>query len=144
MTVILNDKHKQDVPQPGGDGLTTYEHTQQVLKYNLAGVSESDIVNDIDYLLFIDHEEDMAHYTHLKPIIEELAKLVVRNIDYAIRDFQNDMTFRIAKHLQESIGEQIGNVVYETKVDLHKKVVVKTTIDDTKIVSTTISDLMEG
>lgn len=120
------------------DGTTTYENDMVVPKFNLMSLDLATIENELEYLLFVEHGESMEGYTHLQPLIEEVAKRVVTIADRAVAEFQRDMTSRIAKHLQETIGTEIANIVYDAQVNTQKKVVVKTTIDDEKVVSQTV------
>jgi len=119
------------------DDTTTYENDITVPKFNLASLDLATIENDFDYLLFVEHEEDMANYTHLQPLVKEIAKLTVQIADRAVAEFQHDMTRKIAIQLQEKIGNEIGNVVYDAQRPTSKKIVVETTIDDTGIVGQT-------
>jgi len=68
-------------------------------KVDLAGVE-----NDIEYLLFVDHAESMEGYTHLKPIISEIAKLVQIHADSAVEQYQNDIIPTIAARLQDEVA----------------------------------------
>lgn len=120
------------------DGTTTYENEMAVPKFNLMSLDQASIENEIEYLLFVENGEDMKGYTHLQPLIEEVAKRVISIADRAVAEFQRDMTSRIAKHLRDTIGVEIANIVYDAQVNTQEKVVVKTTIDDEKVVSQTV------
>lgn len=93
---------------------------------NLMGLSLGGIENDIEYLLFVDHEDmfPMSEYTKMQPIIEKLAKLVVIHADDAARAMQRELLFNIGRHLEK----EVGNVVYKAERETTEKL----TITDTK------------
>lgn len=120
------------------DGTTTYSHTSMRRRFNLMSLDQATIENELEYLLFVEHSESMEGYTHLQPLIEEVAKRVIVIADRAVEEFQRDMTNRIAKHLQDTIGKEIANLVYDAQFDTKEKIVVKTTIDDERVVKTEV------
>lgn len=81
-------------------------------------VDESDIVNRIEYLLFVEHEEDMKGYTHLRPIIQELAHMSARVAEDAVAAFQREMTYRIAKRVQSVVSKDVADAIYDAKVEV--------------------------
>lgn len=113
----------------------TYENPITVPKYNISALDEAEIVGQLEYFLFIDHEEDMKGYSHLRPLLKELAQLVIRISDGAVAEFQRDMTRRIAENLQDSIGINIANSVYDAQVKTSTGALVSTVIGDRGIVS---------
>lgn len=123
------------MPKSSGKHVT-YSHQTKVPKFNLMSLDLKDIENELEYLLFVEHEEDMKGYTHLLPILSEVAKLVVHISDRAVAEFQRDMTHRIAKNLQGTIGENIGNVIYDAQINTQNDATVSVTIDDEKVVET--------
>lgn len=77
---------------------------------------EQEIINDIEYLLFVDHEEDMKNFQHLKPIVTDLMRLVVKFSNKAVGEWQREMTERVACELKEAIG---GIVVEASRDKTH-------------------------
>lgn len=116
------------------DKLSTYENTITVPKFNLMSLSQAEVEQQIEYLLFVEHSEDMGGYTHLRKIIPEVSKLVIHIADRAVAEFQRDMTYRIAKNLQETIGENISSVIYDATISTTSVANVSTIINDEKIV----------
>ena len=119
----------------GDSDATTYENELQVPKFNLMSLDIGSIENEIEYLLFVDHAEDMANYTHLQPLVHEVAKTVISIADRAVAEFQRDMTSRIARHLQETMGQEIANVVYDAQIPTTEPMVVKTVVSATAAVN---------
>lgn len=110
--------------------LKTYSVDTSIPKFNISNLSLAEIEQELEHLIFVEHEEDMASYTHLRPLIKEMAKLMVRQSDRAIVAFQNDMTYRLAKEFESSIGAMIFGQAIETR----QKMRVDTTIDDIGVV----------
>lgn len=106
-------------------------------KFNLMSIDLSSIENDIEHLLFVDHEEDMKNYTHLKPLIAELAKLTVVHADAAIRNYQQEITMNLAEELKGNIQQ----IVFGQRINTTEKRRVDVTIDDEKIFDTQVVEL---
>jgi hypothetical protein len=113
----------------------TYDTKTSVPKFNISNLSLAEIENELEYLLFVDHEESMESYTHLRPILKEVAELVIHISDRAVRDFQRDMTYRVAEHLKANVA----NVVFGSEIPTYNKATVSVTIDDEKVVRQTMS-----
>jgi len=77
--------------------------------------TNAEIVNDIEYLLFVEHEEDMKNYQHLKPIVNDLAALVELVSKKAVIDSQFEMTQRIVERVKETIGD----IVIDSRTEKH-------------------------
>ena len=110
--------------------LKTYSANTSVPKFNLMNQSLAEIENDLEYLLFVEHGEDMVNYTHLRPLIQEMAKVVVQHSDRAVRDFQRDMTYRLASRFKN----EAGAMIFGEQIEVYKKMRVDTTIDDKGVV----------
>ena len=73
------------------------------------------IENDIYNLLFVEHEEDMKNFTHLQPIVKELAELMERHAEAAVRQYQMEIIPTIAQHLQDEVGTLVMGHKYQPK-----------------------------
>ena len=114
--------------------LKTYSHETSVQKFNLMNIDLADIENEIEYLLFVEHEEDMKSYTHLRPLIAEIAKMCVSHADRAVSAYQRDITINLAEDLQGKIQE----IVFGQRIETCEKRRVDVTIDDEKVVDTRV------
>lgn len=81
-----------------------------------ARLVRSEIEQEIDYLLFVDHEQDMKDFTRLRPVVRELAELFVRVSDRAFEEYERNMKLEIAKQLQDSVG---GIILQGKKSGIH-------------------------
>jgi hypothetical protein len=91
------------------------------------GLNLADIEQSLDYLLFVEHEEDMKGYTHLRPLLKEIAeKVVIRYVDQAVAEYQRDITTKIATHLRD----EVEGIVFDERIETQKTVTIETTIDD--------------
>jgi hypothetical protein len=114
--------------------LKTYSHEISVSKFNLMDLSLATIENEIEYLLFVEHEEAMKDYTHLRPFIAEIAKICVNNADRAVAEYQRDITIKLAENLKDKVQE----IVYGQKFETREKRRVDTTINDEGVVGTQV------
>lgn len=113
---------------------TTVPTTREVLqnKRNLAGLTPAVLEQDIEYVIFAEHEFPMEHYQKFQPIVADLVELIITHVDSQVRKTQDRLAYDIGKRLQE----EVGNIVYGEKIDTIEKVVVKDKILD-------VSSLME-
>lgn len=105
---------------------TTYHNHIQVPKYNLQSLNEEDIQKEIEYLLFVDHEHESAGLETIRPLIKHLATLTVQVADRAIEEFQQDMTYRIAKELKDSVT----SIIMDSRLPTTENAIVSTTVND--------------
>ncbi len=114
--------------------LKTYSHETSVAKFNLMDLSLAEIESEIEYLLFVEHEEDMASYTHLQPFIAEIAQLCVRHADSAVTAYQRNISIKLAENLKDKVQE----IVFGQKIVTRENRRVDVTIDDEKVVDTRV------
>lgn len=75
-------------------------------------LSKSDLISDIEYLLFVDLEEEMENYSHLKPVVDKIADLFEVHAKSAVEECRRQMTRDIAERLRE----EVVNIVYKERV----------------------------
>jgi len=138
--VAITNNHKSDTTPKEEPKTTTYTHETTAPIQNLMHLDETDIANDLEYALFVDGELDMKLYTTILDRMPLLVAATRRWADKAVRDYQNQIVPAIAERLRD----EVANMVFDEKIDTTKKVMVKTVIDDEKVVETTVTDLMEG
>ena len=114
--------------------LKTYSHETSVRKFNIMDIDLAEIENEIDYLLFVEHEENMKSYTHLKPLVAEIAKMCVCHADRAVAAYQRDITLQLAEELQTKVQE----IVFGQRIETSEKRRVDVTIDDERIIDTRV------
>jgi hypothetical protein len=114
--------------------LKTYSHETSVTKFNLSNLNLAEVENSIEYLLFVEHEEDMKNYTHLKPLIGELVKLCVVHADKAVVEYQHEITLKIA----EAMKGQVQEIVFGQQIKTRQTKRVDVTIDDEKVIDTRV------
>lgn len=100
---------------------------------NISNLDINTIISGIEYTIFADHEFPMEHYVAMQPIIRSLAELTIEYADGAVMDKVREVSYDIARHLQE----EVGKVVYDALPPMVEVVEVKEEKTD-------ISKLMEG
>lgn len=82
------------------------------------------IENDIEYLLFVEHEEDMANYTHLRKVIPDLVKLVEQHKESAVKAYQAQAIERIATTLRGQVADAVlaEHKIYSEEVEREKSI----------------------
>lgn len=111
-------------------GLKTYSNDVKINKFNLMGLSLPEIQNSIEYEIFIENGEAMESYTHLHPVVTQLADLVVRYADRAVRQYQTEMTYTLADAIRGDIQQLVLGSRIQTDFDMESQ----TTVDDEGIV----------
>lgn len=86
-------------------------------RFNLTDADLVDLENDIEYLFFVEHEEDMKNYTHLKALIPEITRLFVLHSDRVIAQYQQDITLKIA----EKLKNEVDSMVFGERIITHDK-----------------------
>ena len=114
--------------------MKTYSHEISVRKFNIMDIHLAEIENEIEHLLFVEHEEDMQSYTHLRPFIAEIAKMCVNYADSAVSAYQQDITIKLSENLKDKVQE----IVFGQKIETLEKRRVDTTIDDEGIMGTQV------
>lgn len=72
-------------------------------------INKATLKQDIEYLLFIEHEEDMKNYTHLQPYIDKIVDIAVRHAKQSesdlIRNFRIDTLGQVNTKLSEFLSD---------------------------------------
>lgn len=95
---------------------------------NLTALDPVLLQNDLELIIFGDHEFPMEHYRAFQSILPDMVDLIITHADAAVRVNQENLVYRIGKHLQE----EVGNVVYGAQPPLQEEVEVD------------VADLMAG
>lgn len=67
----------------------------------------SEIKNDIEYVIFAQHEYPMERYVELQGIIEGLVQLVSIHCDAAVSHALLEAKYAIAKNLKDTINQTV-------------------------------------
>lgn len=82
-------------------------------QYNLA-----ELEGDIDYVLFSEHGLSMEEYTKFRPIVRDLAQLIITHADAAVARSAAQLKYDIA----DGLRTEIGNII-NTNIPDREKVV---------------------
>ena len=115
--------------------LKTYSTEITALKFNISDLNVSELEQELEHLIFVEHEESMEEYTHLKPLVEDIVKLMVRKADQAVVAFQHDMTHRLVGEFSSSISEMILG----QRIATHQSLRADTTVDDIGVVGQVVT-----
>jgi len=79
----------------------------------MEGVDRALIEKEIEYLLFVDHEDklSMRRYVEFQPVVSDLVDLVVARSEQAANRMRDHLTYDIARALKENVTD----IVYGEK-----------------------------
>ena len=101
---------------------TTTEREVVQNKHNLLELEPALLENDIEAVIFGDHEFPMEHYVAFQPIVKDLVDLLITHVDAGVRKTQDRMAYDIGKAID---AELIHNIIYAQKIDTTETVMVK-------------------
>lgn len=67
-------------------------------------MNKSDIKNDIEYAIHVEHEVPMERYTDLQSLIESLVDIVVTHANAEARRQVTELKYKVVTHLKTQVG----------------------------------------